>query len=435
MEIKLYASNKGYAFRIGDFFSPKHHSYVSFAKPYYSKVRYAYSDALHLLHKKRYLLSSQNYDLFNSSPENPEENLKHHYDTILAGYLKEAKSLQKLKHKTEIDEIKREGLYRTVKDIASEMLSLDYSWTSEIVKKCRKIINSYLKDFLNEDLNKKDNNALEDLESLGELPSEEEMDFQSFSSSKNNFKKTSALNSKDFVEDFVEDILNDYAEKACECIEPFIENTIFDIDTKKRKIYISTINKRGFRERILCLKINEDFFLCNVYPLGSLAESCPCWTKKFYQKYWKPIVEVIGHYYLNFENAVLLMDRLPDVPKKGDFYVFPCISPKGALKQVSLEFKNGKDFWSIKKVKTANASSYISDDVSNIDISSQPSEFAEEELRNAIVRCIDPSLETVFNKTGIVKEIINYGNYISLLVDFGNHEQYLREKQVEVLMK
>jgi hypothetical protein len=147
--------------------------------------------------------------------------------------------------------------------------------------------------------------------------------------------------------------------------------------------------------------------LHDIYPLYSL---------EFYQKYWKPIVEKLNHFYITDADTLIIADQtsLSDIPKN-----FPLSREiKGwqvenkRPQEVSLSFKKGGDkaLWMfeasiVKKLASAEIK--------------EVSKYTEQDYLGGIFRCTDPKLKSIFNQTGEVIQIIPLVDNVEVDIDFG----------------
>jgi len=94
---------------------------------------------------------------------------------------------------------------------------------------------------------------------------------------------------------------------------------------------------------------------------------------------------------------------------------------------IDVSFKgNGKDsiwiFEPTQSVKTASGENV--------------SKYVEQDYSNAMVKCINPQLESVHEQTGVVVQVIPGTNYVEVDVDFGRGLgiQRMAEEDIEIIL-
>jgi hypothetical protein len=210
------------------------------------------------------------------------------------------------------------------------------------------------------------------------------------------------------TDDLMDDVLEDYAEKICESLEKKHPGAYYDI-APNGHILIFEPKKSEF-DPILGISVNDDFNVDNIIPYGYLRQLYPVHSAKFYQRYWKPIVESIGHFYLDDLSFLIVPDKssLPDIPNTDStFTLTGWNKDKKKEECVDLSFRGEKPIWlfnSSTNKKTA---------------SKDVSEYTEQDYINAIVECTDPQLKSLYGRTGEVVEIIPHEDYVEVSVDFG----------------
>ena len=161
----------------------------------------------------------------------------------------------------------------------------------------------------------------------------------------------------------------------------------------------------------------------SIFPVGEFSLRYPYYSLEFYQKYWKPIVESIGHFY-NIDFDTLLVtnkSELPDVPKKAESIILSGWNV-GGRKNNSILLAFTEDMWMFN-----NSSDLVKSAVTSI--------YNEQDYLDAVVKCIDPQLKSIFNRTGAVIQVIPQTDYIEIDVDFGRGIGVIRltEKQTEII--
>jgi len=222
---------------------------------------------------------------------------------------------------------------------------------------------------------------------------------------------------------FIEELLYTYGEKICNTIKKYHSTVICFISCHK---YGGEIIIQDDSGDILKVRVNDQFVIDSIVPYGSLTEIYPMYSVMFYQKYWKPIVESIGHFYISDASTLILPSktRLPDIPKGEVSYTIEgWNSDKDCIGKVDIAFKGNKcePAWIFQASKTTK-------------IASVQSKYTEQDYFNAIVRCIDTELESISGRTGEVIQVIPSIDFIELDVDFGRGLGVVRltERQVKI---
>jgi hypothetical protein len=173
--------------------------------------------------------------------------------------------------------------------------------------------------------------------------------------------------------------------------------------------------------------------ISHIASIGKLSKIHPSSSIEFYQKYWKPIVEAVRHYHFN-ENGndclLVVEESLPDMPKctpyNFDVKMYDIKNKKNTTASINFYDKNPSlwifDFSEKKNMReaqnTKNVSRYTEQDYI-------------ENGKPAIFKCIDPSLKSIYLKTGTVVQVIPYNGHVEVDLDFGHHTIRLTENQIE----
>jgi len=234
----------------------------------------------------------------------------------------------------------------------------------------------------------------------------------------------------DVDEEAIEDLLENYAEDACEAIQDYHHGIMYIVDYPIIRIY----DKCGKDENlILKIFISDKFNVSNIIPVGNLSRLYPLHSVKFYQRYWKPIVEAVGHFFVASENILICPNKqeLPDIPRGNHRFSLEGWNSKGyKLDNVDLSFEGEKPIWFFEgsKNKTSSSQRRI--------VSNYNSKYTEQDYLNAIVRCIDPQLKSIYQRTGEVIQVIPHEDFIEVDVDFGRGLgiQRLTEDRLEIVL-
>lgn len=223
-----------------------------------------------------------------------------------------------------------------------------------------------------------------------------------------------------------EEILGDYAEKACNAISKKHKDLDYVIDHPS----LDNITILSSGEPILNIRVNSKLNINGVFPTGELYGMYPFHSVEFYQRYWKPIVESIKHFYLTDASLLLCPERnpFPNIPKEEKKYTLEGWDVESnRLGKVDVSFKGERLTWMFEPSETTDftltASNYVS-------------KYTEQDYINTpIVKCIDPSLESIYGRTGTVRQVIPYPDHIEIDVDFGRGLDIVRltEEKLEIV--
>lgn len=226
-----------------------------------------------------------------------------------------------------------------------------------------------------------------------------------------------------------EDLLLDYGEKVCKAIRNFHHGAfpIVRMDKNSGDTWIVDADSDGDPKPLLRIGINEDLMVNSVTPCLSISRIYPIHSVEFYQKYWKPIVEEIGHFYLDDNNMLMITsdNSLPDIPKgEKSFILSGWSNQKKNNDTVNISFKGDKPTWLFE-----------ASDVTKTASKNIPSKYTEQEYLDAIAKCIDPLLESIYGRTGCVIQVIPLTDHIEVDVDFGRGLDVVRltEEQIEII--
>ena len=226
-------------------------------------------------------------------------------------------------------------------------------------------------------------------------------------------------------DDVLEDLLEDYAERACEVIGEYHNNISSQVESNN--IFL----KQGDVD-ILMISVTSNGHVDSVFPMGLLAKTYPIYSCEFYQKYWKPIVSAIGHFYVLGGDLLISLDKdLPDLPFESQGHLltgYNNVSKKFDTVDLSFDIKD--NVWFIKPCGLQCEASSEKDDSDK-----SVSRYNELDYKNAIVRCVDNDLDSLFDRTGEVIQVIPLSDIIEIDVDFGRGLGVVRltEDQIEIV--
>jgi len=234
-------------------------------------------------------------------------------------------------------------------------------------------------------------------------------------------KTASVENNEISNPELIGQVLDTYAEKICQAIQDKHEDAYFGISPNTKEITVYNFSN----EPLLKVRINDNLNVDSIIPVGKLYDSYPLHSITFYQKYWKPIVENLGHFCVS--SMLIKVDHctLPDAPKSNQLYTlegWDCKNKKYG--NIDISFQGEKPIWMLnlsKSIKTAQAN--------------PSSKYTEQDYINAIVKCIDVNLKSVVGRTGTVIQVIPLEDLVEIDVDFGRGLGIVRltEKQIQIV--
>ena len=222
-------------------------------------------------------------------------------------------------------------------------------------------------------------------------------------------------------EDVKEDLLTHYGEKACQSIEKKHKGAHYVVRPSTDEVFIFDEDN----DVMIIIGVNEKLHVNRIIPTGKTRNIYPYHSVDFYQKYWKPIVEEIGHVYIDDASTLVLpaASPLPDTPKgNGEDIIEGWNVKDRKVSHLEVSFRGDNPCWFFDAAKVEKIASRVSD-------------YTEQDYINAIVKCIDPKLESIFDRTGAVIQIIPSDDFIEVDVNFerGIGVVRLTEKQLEIV--
>ena len=233
-------------------------------------------------------------------------------------------------------------------------------------------------------------------------------------------KTAEALNAYELDPDSALQLMKEYGERACSALEGKHPGVTW----MKNSYGIDIMDDN---EAIIALDIGNDLFLQDIRPLGKLQTMYPYHSPKFYQAYWKPIVERIGHCCVGDNTNVMHLGEksLPDLPSHFPFESasFSTIN-KGTKSPTpfTVSFRGDPAAWFVKESpisKTASARYSKEDYYKN--------------GKGAIVVCTDPTLQSYFKNTGQVIQVVPFEEHLEVDINFGNHVCRMVESQFDII--
>lgn len=403
MNIRFKKINNRYAFDIVDnsrviYSSDVHHFLTPYVQPSYKYAWEACRDSNKLLFKRPHHLFANRDDM--TDPVivdiSAEQMLINHYMKIYSGLKEQAQGMEN-------DPRERDYTYKSIKIVEGEVNKILETLTDDISKKNFHILLAKIERLLKKYFRQEEIKQEEKQE--GEM-----QEIASDHSKIKKFGEAINLNIK-------KDVIDDYAQKICQVVQNIHPDAYYAISIDRIKIMNESNNC------ILEASINDNLNLINIISCGDLRKTCPYHSAHFYQRYWKPIVEAIGHVVIGTHNILIVPDAttLPDVPKDiGDATIDGWNI--GSKKEQPLKIVFNKGIWNINlaQIKTSSA---------------QVSQYEEQDYMNSIVKCIDKNLESIFNRTGAVIEVVPHTDIIEIDVDFGRGIGIIRltEDQIQIV--
>lgn len=431
MKLSIYKTNNRYAFSIDGFSSTRHSCLFLDVKPTYQYAWQAYRKAKSLAFNRGFHIEAiHKYALEDLSKpvraeETAEDILINHYKTMLVEMSKKVKGIdddpEKDKELTYLMIVSQvDDLLRIKENIESDKYD---GAIDEIINEHRKIVQAHFSDYLRKDKKEKEEAAAQppmppDMQpEIPNVPPMEEGAPETPNMTMASVKKTIKL-----TEDELAELLEHYGLKTCEAITKSHPDAISKINIDDRSCNIISLDSG---DAILKITVNDNINVNNIIPTGNLVESCPSFSPKFYQRYWKPIVESLGHFFLDDLDSLIIpqMGALPDIPNGDGKFDIRGWNPK-ELKEVplSMSFKEETPMWVI-----ANSESRLI----------KMADYSEEDFlrtQPTRVRCTDQRLQ-LFDSIGEVVQVIpvNSGVGFEVDVNFGRKVVRLSQQQVEII--
>jgi hypothetical protein len=169
--------------------------------------------------------------------------------------------------------------------------------------------------------------------------------------------------------------------------ESYLERIEFD---KASNSYLVVIAEP--KQEICLLSFNTDLMLDGIFPTGNIAKQAAYHSHSFFERYWEPIVDAVGHY--RFQNVLIL----PHHPQSKRRSLAGWDMLNGCQAQVALKVSSQSD-----RQKTWFLRCFA---------------IETDKWENAQVRCIK-KLPSYYLRTGISRSATSRGSYLDVPVDFG----------------
>jgi len=427
MKLRIYNTNKRYAFTVDGFSSLHHANLIPDIEPTYEYAWQAYRKAkdfafdkgfhVEAMRNKKYAIEDLSKPI--RSDIDAEELLLDHYRTMVNEISDKVVGID------DNAQEEKEMTYLIIKSQVGDLLRIKENVEGEehkvevdkLIDSYRKIVQQHFKAYLRKD--KEQSDAARD--AAPEVPNMPPMEEGQPPPQDPNLtmasKKTLTLTREELFE-----LLEHYGQRACQAISKHHPDAICKVSLDDLEMQILALDSG---KQILRISINDKFNVNNVMPSDGLADSFPSFSSKFYQRYWKPVVESIGHFFLDDLDALIVpeMGALPDM-REGEDCQIKGWNPR-ELKEMPLSMSFGKETptWMVSKSEPR--------------LKKIATEYTEEDFlltQPTRVRCIDQKLQLLGSIGEVVKIIpINAGIGFELDVNFGRKIVRLSKNQVEIV--
>lgn len=425
MKIKIYKSKNQYHYSLEDGSTKKNSKpYLNSWSAYRGAIRCAQNNPLY---NPNFDPMIGNYEestnKVNKNKIYSDEYIVNYYQQIYANIYKETRNIDSWPLKESILEEHKIGLGSKIDGVIKELETLLEKIEDEQKSEINKLKSNFEK--IKSQLNLKEKEVVE--EDMDMLPMGDFEDMGAISSAKNKMRKFAKMGNADLSKKEKDELLEDIGDKVCEYLSKFHKDILFTIGHDHK--HLSIIDALS-REKILRLYFDEHLMLNRIYPLGSLKDIFPINSHEFYQRYFKPIVQIVGFLHLPEHNSLIVPDvyKLPNIPGGRNSVVeLGCWDTKAKKYDVmELSFKDDgvSGNWFFKKPNIVTASS-----------NGRLMDLSKDELLSGdiLVKCIDENLKTIYGKVGNIEQIIESGPELELDVNFGRHIVRLRHDQLEVV--
>ena len=316
-----------------------------------------------------------------------------------------------------------DGLLKVIKEIEGE----EKERIQEVLNGFKVLANDKFKDLLAKDLaeiKKAKDSPPQEAPIAEETPLDPPMTepLQEVASFKNNFIKFAKVQNLSEDKDTKKEILEEYSKKICKAIQncgiEFIakvnleDNEICLIDNNANKMLTASFN-----DKLLLTELSTVGKYSNIYPINSL---------NFYQRFFKPIIESLGHYFIDDLDTLFLSNKssLPNMTKSEKISELSGYDMKNKKdNSFELHFCGKPLTWIFKAKKKKD----------NIK-EAQKKVYTEEDFMKGSpirVKCIDIDLASIYAKIGEVVQVIPCADHIELDINFGRKIVRLTTNQIE----
>ncbi|MFA5312321.1 MAG: hypothetical protein WC375_03250, partial [Methanomassiliicoccales archaeon] len=378
MTLKLYQQANRYVFALGEkdeFCSWKHYFLVPGIRSSYPHLWMALSDARNFLKTKAYHLNAlqkiAREDL--SGPEitdvSAEQQAVEHYMDILAIMVERAKASKK-------NQKIRDAVYKEMSNVTKELEKMISQLTEPKDQKKFKAIRRAFKKSITKFFPDKVKKEEADRARTPVAPLTPEMPPPpngmppppDMTPSPPLTATASSLLASPIAHELRDAILHDYAEKACVAIQEFHRGFIYQVNMESNTIIIFSLDNSK-KKPMLKIIVNEHAHVTDVIPMSDIARYYPYHSARFYQRYWKPISENIGHIYLSDWGLLVKchVGTLPDMSSEENSFgsIEGWNVDKGRKETICVKFPGIGETWLLDKcprTKQASVSRYTEQD-------------------------------------------------------------------------
>lgn len=418
MKLRVYSHNDQYYFSVGGF-SSMHHFFLSpSVKSCYSSVWEAHRDARRLpaihaeaMKDKRYAAEDLSKPVVMDT--SADEMMTNHYKEIF-------KILHQRSMGQHDEPEARKISYEEIKMVVQEILAVREKLQDEHQKKEIMEIMGYFRNLVHEeygDLLAKDQakKKKEDAEEA-EAPATPDAHMPAAQPPAPQMPVTASKIEFPSIEiDVRNEMLEEYGSRICSVVHRHHPNCIYKINNDDIEVHDG--------KKILIISVNDNLNVTSIEPCGDLRDVFPCKSSHFYQRYWKPIFESVGHILLEDEGVLLAAAKisLPDKPSAEAKNCSLSGWDINADKNVTLDlsFVNDGKAWVFKRgVEKTAQSKFTQEDI----LKNQP----------ARVHCTDKKLASIYDKYGEIVAVIPFETHAEYDINFGRKIVRLTEDQFEL---
>ena len=344
------------------------------------------------------------------------------------------------------DEEDRESVYKELVSTVDGILKVLKEIEGEEKIKIQKILDGFkvlanekFKDLLIKDLEeiKKAKEAEGQAPELEAPPMSEEAPamppmtepLQEVASFKNSFMRFASVKNISKDKNVKKEMLEEYSTRICKAIQNCGIEFIAKVDPKNNEICL--IDRDA--NKILIASFNDKLLLTDLSPVGKYSKIYPVSSLKFYQRFFKPIVDSLGHFFIDEFDTLFLSDKssLPNMSKKeqvSELSGYDTLNKKDT--SFELHFCGKPLTWLFKEKKNKlNKEAQTRTQM-------QKKIYTEDDFTKGSpirVKCIDPDLQSIYAKIGEVVQVIPCSNHIELDINFGRKIVRLTNNQIEKL--
>ena len=443
MKIQLLSKKGEYGFNIVSdsgqslYCSPVHYFLTPDISPSYRYAWEAYRDARRMIKNKPYHLAGETTNYDSSTTENQmtttqltnvsaEQMLVDHYMNVLDGLKEKARNSRR-------DNVYADKVYQEVKLVIKELMAIKEKITdTEDKMKIKKVIGRYkglVRKYFPKQARKDEEEEKQkasqapspDTANPDMLPPMPETPMPGLASSKFTIRVAKIMDPEsDRPVDFKDGLMEEYSENICRAIQDKHPNAYYHYHSPESDEIVVMENE----EPIIVARMNKYLGINSIAPAGKLKSVFPIHSAMFYHKYWKPIVKELKHFCTSNPTILIIVDDTT-FPDGGESNIVKGWNiDKKSFDSIDIGFRQGDSAWMI-------GASKMSKDASAISVS----KYTEQDYINAIVKCVDPKLESIYGRTGAVIQVMPGTDLTEIDVDFGRGLGTVRltENQIEIV--